>query len=1283
MQRTAVHAATRELFRRWKNSPKPVVVQNVSELPDSIRSKAEAEEAAGKRVRGAYDPKTDTVYLVADGLHNGHEAAFVTIHEVVGHRGIESIVPDVTAFYERLAREKGLQDAAEAREWLADKAAEWKTEPWWRKLIAMVRKALARMMPGRAWADAEIRMLVDAAGKYAETGAVSDESRARVARMAGEGEGGQGEIAFSTTTDADIPATPLASLRENMREAVDVLMRQRWFPEMLRREILNQRAVTDLTDTNAKPDLSAADLLLRTISHYSEKVPQLRKIYEAAMRIADDKHGFREIIFGDDHALLRTVNEYFTQTGKDIRGALDSEKRKQTAARLEEAKRLGEYLFQRDRDAIGYRVVKKNGQWSVQKPVMEDGLLKHKQVGTSDTETGGWDMAIEFEADELRAQGYSEAAIAAFKAVRQITNNMYGIIAGEASDAVRNLRGLGKYGDAKLVIQAMNEFGDRRGYYMPRMRKPGQYILKAYKDGEKILEKFDIDGSPLFYGSRRWKAAQLKRQGYKVEFSQDENPSEESLFAAKLVSINDQFRNMLSHMKDDAGKTLADFNLNGKWETTADGKREYVIEGDVRSEIKAIMMTMGGHRYPRQGETKKVWHFVEPVDGFEKRLVSMLTRQAMAQSFAKTAATQLADAIKAHGSRSVKIRRSEAVGEDVWRGYEEDVSRALALAGSSLAGGSAKRKFAQSSMRAITGMEETWNEYYTRNFPKDLKKNSDEGRAESQRLYKEYDDMVEKNRLDSGLQPVAFKEAGEYIQDMLRNDSQMERIIGKIRGIAALKYLSGVSSSLINVSSMVTVVPAALKAYGNMRLDTSVRMIGRASLDYKNYIIARKTGRPVTGDTAALFDEIRKRGWDTPLMNMEAMNSLETWSGRGARRAMDLMMWAFSATEQFNRATTIAAAYYGLMEQKYGDQWKSRGIDETVMSKAKSISDKAHAVYGKANLPAWMRGPGVGPQALRSWYMFKNYSHNWAQIMYEMGVQKGDMQAVAYMMFAPMLLAGAGASGAPREWAVKALRTILRALGFDMPDDPEMAMYDAIGENYGDYARQVAQGGVMGALGVNIQASLRSDRMVPTNLSELLGAPASVVLDATQGAGAAWNGEWLKAAEKISPRIVAGGFRGWREATDGVTTPSGKPVFWGDEPLRATPFQFMVRLPGFNPIGLSMKTDQQWNERKTAAQYDEEKSDLYARLRSMLRAGKVSKAKYAAWLQDVEAWNAQVRTRRPAGVTQITDQSIWFVAKDMKTPPKGERDRGSGVQAKEERLGVTMEELLRGKAKKK
>jgi hypothetical protein len=137
-------------------------------------------------------------------------------------------------------------------------------------------------------------------------------------------------------------------------------------------------------------------------------------------------------------------------------------------------------------------------------------------------------------------------------------------------------------------------------------------------------------------------------------------------------------------------------------------------------------------------------------------------------------------------------------------------------------------------------------------------------------------------------------------------------------------------------------------------------------------------------------------------------------------------------------------------------------------------------------------------------------------------------------------------------------------------------------------------------------------------------------------------------------------------------------VFYGDEPLKATGFEALVRSVGFNPMGLSAKTEQQWNERESAKAYNDAKSELYARLRNILRSP--SKGAFLKWMQDAQEWNARVQSRKPMGVTPITDSSIWYVAKDLKTPPKSERQRAAGdAEIEDKPLGVTMEELMQGK----
>ncbi len=98
--------------------------------------------------------------------------------------------------------------------------------------------------------------------------------------------------------------------------------------------------------------------------------------------------------------------------------------------------------------------------------------------------------------------------------------------------------------------------GDRRGYYFPRIRKPGKYMLTATKEGaDPYMEFFD---TTTFMTRRQ---LQLEKQGYKV--SKDKAPKlSEDVFqmAGKVVGINAMLNEALNRTQSEKLK-LEDFGL--------------------------------------------------------------------------------------------------------------------------------------------------------------------------------------------------------------------------------------------------------------------------------------------------------------------------------------------------------------------------------------------------------------------------------------------------------------------------------------------------------------------------------------------------------------------------------------------------------------------------------------------------------------------------------------------------------------------------------------------------
>ena len=72
----------------WKTSPKYNVVGSYNDLAPIYKTKVTQED------EGFYDPKTDEVFLIADQIKDRDRAKKVLFHEVIGHKGMKTILGD-------------------------------------------------------------------------------------------------------------------------------------------------------------------------------------------------------------------------------------------------------------------------------------------------------------------------------------------------------------------------------------------------------------------------------------------------------------------------------------------------------------------------------------------------------------------------------------------------------------------------------------------------------------------------------------------------------------------------------------------------------------------------------------------------------------------------------------------------------------------------------------------------------------------------------------------------------------------------------------------------------------------------------------------------------------------------------------------------------------------------------------------------------------------------------------------------------------------------------------
>lgn len=975
--------------------------------------------------------------------------------------------------------------------------------------------------------------------------------------------------------------------------------------------------------------------------HHFKKVEALGRLFQDGLNRMDNYYSYLNLLTqGPDQKHHTVTIDNFRKQDK------------------EGFKKFQTYLVNRDRNQIGFNVKQnKEDQFEL--------YLKDVKKGTYATEEEAWEAAIQKEVAAYR-DAHGDQAADALLAFRRVTHNGFRILMKNMRDTIEKFENAGiplpqvaiKVEGGKTakvdLRMALAKMGDMRGYYFPRIRRSGQYMLIAKKEGENpIMEFFDIKGKHLpiaLIAPINRRQAELERQGYTV--TKDLSPKmPEDVFqmAGEVVAMQATINQALERIHTQ-GITLEDFGLTKVDRRVKDGTvRDFVVRGPTSKKMTEVFKDFGGKWYSAFAGEDRMWHFVNPGQNFEKRLAKALATQVglIDQEtdvlFAKTLAEQVANVIKARGHRAHMIERADAKGKDVWVGYEEDPALAIAQYARGIAAGEAKKNMALDMVRHFTGTDISWADY-----KQDM---TDQGKEPD---YEEYAKMVNERRIHPTDQRHAFNEGKVFMEDMLRNQEHIDRVMGTIKGISVMKYLAGrVAAPVVNLTALVTSAPAAISGYTKTSIPSAIGNIGKAGKLYTQYLMDKKWGNGlISTENKALFEEIESKGWHKAQYNREALSVLESRVGRTWGNLIEYSMAMFGATEQLNRVSTIAGAYYSIKESTPADKFSH----EQAIEKAKDISDKAHGVYSKANIPHWARGGGIGPQIAKSFYIFKTFSHNYLLTMKDLGFNEKEAGAALYMAVSPMILAGSGALVGKQ-----IIASIFEALGIG-GDDPEEALYQWVYDNAGERGERLVRHGIFGVPGVNLKGSLEIGITdIPTTIKDALGAPGSMFEDLYYGGKSIMRGDILKGTEKLLPNALAAPVRAVREATEGVTTGTNAPVFYGRKPLVSDTVEAIYRGLSFNPSRIAGIREKQWKEKKIEEKYSQMRKDIYAKGKRYYLKPSASRTQ-SEWidiLNEMKEYNERVRGNKldKKGIPIITNQMLQENTREAFKPSKKERMR--------------------------
>lgn len=1005
---------------------------------------------------------------------------------------------------------------------------------------------------------------------------------------------------------------------------------------------------------SGRPDSSIWETILSSGEYIFQKYGATRKMFQAALDRRDRRYHIETDIlndFVDQQNQQQGFTTYFENLKKNHK---------------ESYAKVNEYLLETDKNGDGFSLVRKygylvrdpdgnplsvhhtkkaaveeykdavkEGKWKSTRELIDQDKNEYWFVYDREGEIVseplmrediGVEKLLEAEAADLVEQGYTDQEVDAVMRFRMMTNRAFDYMIQDLKDILERARELGQdeptmpfvdeerrwavYRGNERLTEMSNEvdarrfagagdrlvrqddsdiqkeikisdaiamMGDRRGSYFPRQRDSGAFVLRAERGTHKILKKYDFHMMEQQYVDRDTGEV-MKRTA--------------SNFVKGLFNRATGFIPWVENLEKEAKRLK---KLGYKVQIEKDKSMPEDVF-DAKGLVSAVEAMMDEAVQNIESSDAKTQEALEEVN----RVITM----------------NVATFFKSRGFLSSRIERTD----DYWEGFETDLLKAGVQYAKGIGAGMAKREASQRMVAALTGRDVSFKEFQEEN---------------PEATFAEYMEMVNDKRVDPTDQKMLYRESLGFMQEVLRNDEQLDRIMGTLKGLAVIKFLGfRISSAAVNMANLAQAVPATISSHSGGSITGAFKSIGKAAQAYT----AWKTRGKMSESDRGVLQEIVNRGWDSPLFNQENTAVLQSKVGRFWNGFNEWAMKLFSATEKVNRAVTILAAYNELAKNTELDP-SIPAQREELLKRARHVSDRAHGVYGKHTMPAWTRGAA---NPLKLLWTFQKFSHNYMLNMAEMGL-KGDYKQAAYMLMSPAILAGTTAS---------ILNQIIISL---LPEGSEEDFYNWVNELGGESVERFARHGAAGLLGVNLKGSLQMNNPMPTSIEEIFGAPGGVVVDTIEGYKRLKKGQLLKAGESLLPTAFGNLLKGAREGIfEGVSTGSYSPVFYGREPLMASPMDTFIRMLSFNPSRLSGIREKQWNEKKVASKLSDRRREV---LEGFKRYRIYNRGNYLKLIKEMRDYNELARGTGRSDIPLLTPRSIDISIRRALTPSKVERER--------------------------
>lgn len=667
--------------------------------------------------------------------------------------------------------------------------------------------------------------------------------------------------------------------------------------------------------------------------------------------------------------------------------------------------------------------------------------------------------------------------------------------------------------------------------------------------------------------------------------------------------------------------------LPGKWVVygkKGEGEQEKRFREHVGTRFEAEKIK---DRYERMGYT------VQPITEYNQM------PEIVMQNLRQTHITQaIKNAIQAEESKSKGDKDKIDLLHKLNKGILEQVSDIIK------ARGYLSSKMSRITEHHITGYIEDPIERYLI-----YARNTSNGLAKSQVAQVAYDILRNIDPMKSADENRLYNAASKYIEDNLRNIDKADRLVALAKSVATMKYLAlNPRSLLVNATAVATTAPAAIHQYatdGKIGLHKIVASLAKAGADFGKFMAGN---RNFSKEEQQFLDDLIRSHYDNPQYTKDVMGNLQGSGSKLWNAALRWGMVPFSLSERWNRGTTMLSAFR--LARSQGKSY------EEASKLARIASDKAHGIYGKATLPEIAQGTSLVSRAAQMMYSYAKFGHNYVQMLYDLGFRKHNLQAFAYALLSPVILAG-GAALPFKDNIVYTVNWILKFLG--IKEDAEKWWWDQTRKYFGKEGEKLGRHGLIGYMGADISSSLSINLGIPDTYSKLAGPAGGVAEDISSVKKYVQTGEYSKAAESVLPTAVANLLRAYRERQEGVTSRQGRRL-WDEsgQPFMPTVGQSLLRATGFRPSEQAMLQERKFESQRVYDTFKETHDDILEAIRAYYISPAKDPAKMARIVDQIEKYNQQITSLGLVNqVPLITRNSIITQLRGVSAPKKKEMAR--------------------------